>query len=121
MKQTHSNSHSYEFYFPRLDTNVLVEEIDGEVYVHATRNTFSRQRKACFIRELAAEGFIPDQYQWFSLADADSLMGVHWLVDFSWIKLDPATLKKTNQFMRRMFFSAAALWVVMVGGVILFH
>ena len=37
--------HSYEFYFPDLDTLVLVESAADDVSIRATRNTFSRQRK----------------------------------------------------------------------------
>ena len=60
-------SQRYEFSFPDLDTLVQVEERAGAVLVRATRDTFSSARKEYFIRELAAEGFIPDEFQWFHL------------------------------------------------------
>ncbi len=99
MKSIPAESHAYEFCFIELDyTLVRVEASDGDVTIRATADTFSKQRKVCFIRELAAEGFIPDDYRWFSLAGPESYSrGVRWLVDCSWLKVDEALIARTQR------------------------
>src|SRR5512141_94968 len=87
MKTNTLEPETFEFCFSELDTLVCVENRSDEVLIHATRATFSEERKAYFIRELAAEGFIPVDYKWFS--DRSSFSGnpvVRWLVDCSWWK-----------------------------------
>ncbi len=48
------------------DTELQVEVRDEDVVIRATRDTFTEDRKAAFIHELASEGFIPDDYMWYS-------------------------------------------------------
>src|SRR5947209_10934805 len=89
----------FEFYFPDIDTRVLVEEGEEEVVVSATRNAFSELRKTFFIRELAAEGFIPDEYQGFSGFGAVTWLRVRWLVDTSWVKANEVHAALARRFM----------------------
>ena len=110
----------YEFYFPDVDTLVRVETSSVAVVIRASRNTFSEQRKRRFIHELAAEGFIPDDYEWLSLASSELSRGVRWLVDVSWLKIDPEMTAKTRRFMVRLIAGAALLWLVMMT-VLLLH
>ena len=63
MNSTLTRPERYEFCFPEKDTLVLVEVVGNGVTVRATRDTFTEQRKASFVRELAAEGFISDSYE----------------------------------------------------------
>jgi hypothetical protein len=116
MKSIPKESCTFEFCFIELDyTLVRVEESAGEVTIRATADTFSDHRKACFIRELAAEGFIPDDYRWFSLTGPEAYTrGVRWLVDFSWLKLDEALIARTNRLVRRLIFPAALLWLLFI-------
>jgi hypothetical protein len=80
-----------EFCFPHLDTRVRVEVSDEFVTIRATRDSFSPRRKDFFIRELAAEGFIPDRFQWSSPEDAGSPIGrLRWRVDHAWLSLGQA-------------------------------
>lgn len=110
----------FEFYFPDVDTLVRVETSSVAVVIRASRNTFSEQRKRRFIHELAAEGFIPDDYEWLSLASSELSRGVRWLVDVSWLKIDPEMTAKTRRFMVRLIAGAALLWLVMMT-VLLLH
>jgi hypothetical protein len=99
-----------EFCFPRLDTHVRVEVSDESVTIRATRDTFSSIRKDFFVRELAAEGFIPDQYRWASQADFGVSYGrVRWLVDFGWLAISEEILAKSRRFALRLFAVALAL------------
>jgi hypothetical protein len=106
---------SFEFYFDRLDTLVLVETRDETVVIRATRDTFSERRKEFFIRELAAEGFIPDECRWFSPAGGEVAGHVRWLVDFSWLQPDEALAAQTRRFMLRLLSSATLLWLLLLG------
>ena len=115
MKTTDVSTRSFEFCFPSLDTLLQVKLDHDEVEICATRNTFSVERKLFFIRELVAEGFIPDQYRCFPLADHAEAKGIHWRIDCSWLKLDEAIIASTRRFMLRLFSSAALLWLLMMG------
>jgi hypothetical protein len=68
-----------ELYIPDLDNHVLIENNAGDVVIRATRNNISAERKECFIRHLAAEGYIPDRYGWFSEPVEDGFLGVKWI------------------------------------------
>ncbi len=99
-----------EFSFPRLNTLVRLEVSDESITIRATRDTFSPLRKDFFIRELAAEGFIPDQYRWSSAEEAGSSFGrVHWLVDRSWLRLNEAHIAKSRRTVFRLFSIAVLL------------
>lgn len=110
----------YEFSFPRLDTLVQVEERTDEVVIRATRNTFTERRKVCFIRELAAEGFISETYQWFSGFGDWSALPVRWLVDYSWLKPDQHARARTNRFMIRLIVGAFLLWLGLMMAAVFF-
>lgn len=101
----------FEFYFPDLDNLILVENLeDGGVIIRATRDVFSQQRKAFFIRQLAAEGFIPDSYQWWS----GSATGVTWVIDITWLKLPRVWLRRSKKFMVRLLVFSGVLWLALM-------
>lgn len=114
MKPPSFEPHVYEFCFSNLDTLVQVEEAKGHVVVRASRDTFSERRKACFIRELAAEGFIPDEYRWFTLTSPASFHRVRWLVDVSCFRPAQAVIAHTWRLMVRLQLSAVILWLIMM-------
>lgn len=100
--------HRFDFSFPRLDTLVRVEEGEDGVLVRATRDSFTDERKRFFIRELAAEGFIPEQVPWLP-------SGVRWVVDFSWLELSPVARRRANRTMVAFLVSGVVLWVALMG------
>ena len=113
MKSLQERPRSYEFNFPHVDTRLQVEERGGEVTIRATRDTFSTQRKISFIRELAAEGFIPDDFMWLAIADADAPgRGVVWLVDSSWLKLDENDIARARRILNKALVCAFVLFAV---------
>jgi hypothetical protein len=101
----------YEFCFPEKDTLVLVEVGDEGVTVRATRDTFTEQRKASFVRELAAEGFIAETYRWFSSAGQDSYLGVQWKIDYSWLVISPYVLATARNFTVRLLVCSLLFWL----------
>jgi hypothetical protein len=106
----------FEFCFPSLDTQLLVEVADGEVTIRATRDTFSRRRKAMFVRQLVAEGFIPDEFRWFSPKEKESHgRGVRWLIDISWLAINKADVTRTRRFVLGLVGLASVLLVLLVG------
>ena len=120
MKTNTAEPETFEFCFPKLDTLVCVENRPDEVVIRATRATFSEERKAYFIRELAAEGFIPVDYKWFG--ERSTFSGnpvVRWLVDCSWWKLSSTAEASTRRFMIRMLAGGALLWLLLMTCVIL--
>jgi hypothetical protein len=113
MKSLQEKPRSYEFNFPKLGTRLQVEELAGEVIVRATRDSFSAQRKISFIHELAAEGFIPDDFMWLSIAEGDSHgRGVVWLVDSSWLKLDENDIARARRVLNKALAGAFILFAV---------
>jgi len=101
----------HEFYFAELDTLVQVRPGEEAVSIRATRATFSARRQENFIHELAAEGFIDDDYRWFSFASPFPARRVCWRVDPSWVALEPAVRAATGRFVRRLLAGAGLLWI----------
>jgi hypothetical protein len=70
---------SFELYIPDLDNHVLIEKSEDGVVISATRDNLSEKRKTFFIHHLAAEGYIPDRYEWFPEPSEDGFFGVKWI------------------------------------------
>jgi hypothetical protein len=110
----------YEFNFPDVDTLVCVETTAADlVTIRATRNTFSETRKDYFIRELAAEGFIPEGCRWRSGIGAPS--NIRWIIDWTWLELSTAAAAKTRRFMFGLIGSALVLWTGLLTTLLLTH
>ena len=121
MRTLTNSSRQHEFYFPGLDNLILVENRTDGVVIRATRNNFSEARKSFFIRELAAEGFIPDSYGWFSSSAADTFLGVRWIIDRSWVGLHPKMARRTNRYMRYLLLGVGLFWLGLMSLLFLCH
>jgi len=104
------------FDFPQLDAVVEVMVRPEGVVIRASRDCFSEERKLCFIRELAAEGFIDEAVRW---RPSGSLGGVRWHVDAAAFLPDAACVARTRRWMLRLLFSAGALWLCLMGTLLL--
>ena len=102
----------YEFCYPRVDTLILVEKFDDEVVIRATRDTFNEEQKLAFVRGLAAEGFIPDEYA--HCVGIGFAHGVRWRIDGSWLELSREVLARSRRFMTRLLVSVGVLWAGMM-------
>src|SRR5947207_4035733 len=60
---------------------LVIENRPGAVIIQTARDNFSPRQKVYFIRYLAAEGFIPEHYQWFADAEIPHQSGVEWIVE----------------------------------------
>jgi hypothetical protein len=104
----------FQFYFPDLDNIILVESHEDEsVTIRATKNNCPEERKLFFIQKLAAEGFIPDHYQWYSRC-TDGSSGVLWIKDYSWLTRRPVAAPQTRRFMWKLFCAVGVLWIAMM-------
>jgi hypothetical protein len=113
-------SRCFEFYLRDLDTHLQVENPDAEtVVVRATRNTLSDRRKIYFIRELAAEGFIPDRCQWYPLPGG--IPRVQWMIDVSWLRVSETAKARTRRLMFGVLGSGFVLWTALLSGFLLTH
>ena len=116
MKALAAEPRTFEFCFPKQDALLKVEVWDDAVTIRATRNTFSLQRKTAFVRELAAEGFIAEDYRWGSNDGAQTAFrGVRWLVDSSWLQQDEARAARTRRTVLKLSAPFAVLLAVFVG------
>ncbi len=103
-------SGSFEFYFPASDTLVRVENEPDAVIIRMSRDTFSDVRKRAFVRELAAEGFIPEEYTWTPLGGTLCPRGVQWLCDISWLKTEVVTSSIARRYLLTIFSISFVLW-----------
>src|SRR5229473_5715027 len=105
----------YEFNSQQPENYILVENRQDGVVIRAARKNFSDERKSMFIREIAAEGFIPDHFQWFSDPDANGFTGVKWIIDSSWLRIHAAVRRESERRFFQMIGSATLLWLVVMG------
>jgi hypothetical protein len=105
----------FQFYFADLDNIILVEcHEDESVTIRASKNNVPDERKISFIRKLAAEGFIPDDYQWFS-GPTDGSNGLRWIKDYSWLKqTQKSANRRSNRAMAKILTAACVLWLAMM-------
>lgn len=86
-----------------------MEVAENSVIIRATRDTFTNTRKDSFIRELVAEGFISENYQWYSMSEPDAFTGLRWLVDQSWFT--PPEPGMSRRLERRIFIGSGIIFV----------
>jgi len=105
---------TFEFVHRHPDCILKVENHETGVRICATRDGFSARDKEFFVRHLAAEGFIPDRYRWFS-GDCDApSSALDWCVDYCSVNDSGAAVPRprANGFMIRLLVCASILWMV---------
>jgi hypothetical protein len=110
-----STSQTLEFLQRRPDCVLRVENHETGIRIRATRDVFSARDKEFFVRHLAAEGFIPDHYRWFSGDGDEALSGIEWYVEDCLIKNDSEAVvprRRANAFMIRLLVCVSILWMV---------
>ncbi|HVM48691.1 MAG TPA: hypothetical protein VMU04_11730 [Candidatus Acidoferrum sp.] len=78
--------------------------------IRAAQDNFSPRRKAFLIRQLAAEGYIPDCFEEFT--EHAPVAGLTWVTDRSLLFVGPQARKRTRQIMQRVLAGACLLWLV---------
>ena len=98
---------------------ILVENRRTGVLIRAARDNFSSPRKSFFIRELAAEGYIPGRYE--GLGDLDAETNLNWVVDRSWLRPSPALKQRTDRFMLRLLGFSFLFWLAILALAFMAH
>src|SRR3954470_18010644 len=74
-----------ELYLQNPENLILVENTEDGVIIRAARDNFSKQRKLLFIRYLAAEGYILDEFQNFGKSARHDSLSIIWAIDRTWV------------------------------------
>ena len=89
---------------------IVIDSHKNRVIFRAAYNNFSDRRKAFLIRQLAAEGYIPDCYESFS--ERSWPRSLSWVVDRSLIEIGAEATRRSQRAMQRLILTGYALWVV---------
>jgi hypothetical protein len=92
---------------------LLIENHAGSIVIRAAQDNFSLREKTFFIRYLAAEGYIPQRYEWFADAETVPFSGLTWLVDSSWLKQSEPQRTALRQIVR-LIFGALLFWLALM-------
>ncbi len=92
---------------------VVIENFDESVIIRAQRDNFSPREKACFIRYLAAEGYIPEIYQWFADPDSECSLHATWIVNEGRVAVKRSSNKALRQILR-IIGCAGLVWLVLM-------
>jgi len=93
---------------------ILVENSEDSVVIRAARDNFSERKKVCFIRYLAAEGFISDEFQGFGKSGSRRTTSISWVVDQERAQRQCTHLERVDRFMIQLFLWASALWLALM-------
>jgi hypothetical protein len=94
----------------RPDNLIIVENHVHRVLIRAARDNFDNARKACFIRYLAAEGYIPERF----VGQGDSDTGpfpLRWVVDHSLARAVRSAHPPPVRQVLRVIVYAILLWL----------
>src|SRR6516164_3048293 len=84
----------------RPENRLVVENHPGRVVIRTVQRGVSPSQKSSFIHYLAAEGFIPERYQWFDDSPLEFHSNLKWLVDCFRPQVRPFALRNP---LRRIF------------------
>ena len=92
---------------------IVIENEEDRIIFRAAYDNFSERRKAFLIRQLAAEGYIPDAFEEFN--ERFRAPGLVWVTDRSLLYLGPEAKRRCSRFMRRLVMGGCLLWLVELG------
>jgi hypothetical protein len=95
------------------ENRILVQNSESCVVIRAARDNFSEREMAWFIRYLAAEGFISDEFEDFQTFDWTGT-SITWVVDRSWMRREITRLQRLDRFLIQLFVSASVLWLALM-------
>ncbi len=89
---------------------IVIENFRGDrVILRAAHDNFSQRRKAFLVRQLAAEGYIPDGFEHTTQeAWPEDLI---WVVDRSLALMGAEATRRLRRTMRRLILAGCGLWV----------
>jgi len=96
------------------ENRLRIETQGGGIVIHSARDDFSPREKSLFIRYLAAEGFIPERYEWLADPETAQLCGLTWLVDSSLITQKSERHLKALRQIVRVILCALLFWLALM-------
>jgi hypothetical protein len=93
---------------------LLIENQGDKVIIRAARDNLSPGAKVCFVRYLAAEGYIPGKYQWLVDNGAQFNSGLSWLFDDSWIAVPSGSAHRPLRQVIHVIFYASLIWLALM-------
>jgi hypothetical protein len=104
-----------EFLTRRPENYLRVENKQNGVVIRMIQNNFTPARMSAFVRYLAAEGFIPEHYRWFSDPDSGSGLSVRWVHDSSWAEREcQAAQKQSDRICMKILVPLLVLSIVLI-------
>jgi hypothetical protein len=92
---------------------IIIESHRNQVVFRAAQDNFSERRKAFLIRQLAAEGYIPDEFEEYTEHTRNS--NLIWVIDRSLLYIGPEASRRCSRFMQRLVVGGCVLWLVEIG------
>ncbi len=121
MNRTGHSPRQREFYHQNPYNMFLVEQTAEGIVIRAALDNFSERQKCHFIRHLAAEGFIPDEYEWLCSASVQGGAAT-WIIDRSWLGATPALMRrKATPYIVGMFAAALLTLIATLGTALMMH
>jgi hypothetical protein len=97
----------------RPENLVLVENQDGAVVIRTVREDFSPQEKEFWVRYLAAEGYIPEFYQWSGEPDSEWSRGLTWIAGGGGLRAKELQNKALRDVLR-LLGCAGLVWLALM-------
>jgi hypothetical protein len=108
---------SFEISTHNPENLVAVENEGGRVIMRAAYGNFSPRRKSFLIRQLAAEGYIPDRFDQCSEFSMPS--DLTWVVDRTLLEVGSAAIRRSRRFMGRLLLVSCFVWLAEISLVLL--
>jgi hypothetical protein len=89
---------------------ISVENTKDLVVIRAAYNNFTPRRKAFLIRQLAAEGYIPDRFE--LVTEGEEHQGLLWVIDRSLLVIGAEAKRRSSRFMGRLLLGSCLLWLM---------
>jgi hypothetical protein len=94
--------------------HLRIENHPDGVWICAARDNLSAAQKLFYVRYLAAEGYIPERYQWFSDSQSGAYSGLEWSVDNSWLAHADGAQQRALRQIVRVLWCATLLWLALM-------
>jgi hypothetical protein len=115
-----ANRQAFVFHRRRPENVLRVEIGQSGVVVHSSEGNFLPRHKEMFVRYLVDEGFISEQYRYFSWERSETWAGLRWVVDGRTVRFARGgAVWRAKTFIRRLSASRFVSWAVQLGALVL--
>jgi hypothetical protein len=102
-----------ELFISHPEKRLLVQNRADQVVIRAPRNNFSPREKILTIHYLAAEGYIPERFQWLGDMETAQFSGLTWIVENPH---EPDSTHKREMVYQvlRVIFLTGLVWLALI-------